>query len=149
MWKKMSVAIVLGLSLSPSAVIGATTEPFNPFADFAEGIAQSMAAGSYASESNFDGDTTGNGTRIAGNVIIGSEMDKQQQIAVVDGTVSLAMSGSDSSAQALNYNKHNGGMELPVLVMQGATISGDVIMKSSNSDGSEQGINVVIGDSGL
>ncbi|CAK8723380.1 hypothetical protein GCAAIG_13160 [Candidatus Electronema halotolerans] len=148
MWKKMSVAIVLGLSLSPSAVM-ATTEPFSPFAGIVEGIAQSMAAGSYASESNYDGDTTGNGARMAGNVIIGSEMDSQQQVAVVEGTVSLTMNGSSDTAQALNYNKHNGGTELPVLIMQGATISGGVEMASSNSQGSEQGINVVIGDSGL
>jgi len=150
MWKKMSVAIVLGLSLSPSAVIGATTE-FNPFAAITAGIAQSMAAGGdYTSESNYDGDATGSGIQMAGNVIIGSEMDAQRQSAVVDGTVSLTVNGSTNTAHALNYVKHNNGTaEVPVLIMQGATIGDDVDMTSSNSQGSEQGINVVIGDSGL
>jgi len=150
MWKKMSVAIVLGLSLSPSAVIAATTEPFNPFASLVEGIAQSMAAGGqYSSESNYDGDATGNGNRMAGNVIIGSEIDAQRQVAVVDGAVQLTMNGSSGSANAVNYVKHNGGAEVPVLIMQGATVATDVLMSSSNSENSEQGINVVIGDSVL
>ncbi len=142
MWKKMSIAIVLGLSLAPSGVLAATTEPFNPFAGIVEGIAQSMATGGdFTSESNYDGDTTGNGNRIAGNVIIGSSLPEQRQVAVADGVMTLSMNGSSGTSQAVNLVAHDG--EVPVLVMQGTTVGESVNMESFNSEGSVQAVNLV------
>ena len=143
MWKKMSIAIALGLFLSPSGVLAATTNAqFDPFAGIVAGIAQGMATGeNFKTESNYDGDNAGNGTRIAGNVIIGSPIAEQQQVAVVDGTIDLEMNGSIGTSQAVNLVVHDG--EVPVLVMQGTSAGDSITMASSNADSSVQAINLV------
>jgi len=144
MWKKTSVTILLGLCLSPSAVMAAAPDVgFDPFAGIVAGIAQGMAAGGdLLMESNYDGDDTGNGTRQAGNVIVGSPIAEHAQSAVVDGQLNLKMNGSNNTTQALNLDVHDG--EVPVLIMQGAAIGTDgVVIASSNSDESIQAVNAV------
>jgi hypothetical protein len=143
MWKKMSIAIALGLFLSPSGVLAATTNAqFDPFAGIVAGIAQGMAtSGDFTTESNYDGSATGNGNRIAGNVIIGSPIAEQAQMAVVDGTIDFKMNGSSGTSQAVNLIAHDG--EVPVLVMQGTSAGDSITMASSNADSSVQAINLV------
>jgi hypothetical protein len=147
MWKKMSVAIVLGLALSPSASL-AVDAPFNPFEGIVEGIAQSMISeSSLAIESNYDGAATGNGNRMAGNVIIGSSVAEQKQAAAINSDVTLTINGGQETSQGINLIDQDG--EVAVLMMQGAAIAGPVNMTSSNSEGGNQGINVVIGGGGV
>lgn len=140
MWKKASVAIVLSLTLSPSAAL--TAEPqFDPFAGIVEGIAQGMAVGSdFLSQSDYDGGVSGNGSVSGGNVIIGSPIEAHQQNITVDGQAELSINGG-TAIQGLNVDQHDG--EVPVLVMQGAAISQGVVIASSSSEGSIQGVNLV------
>jgi hypothetical protein len=141
MWKKASIAIVLSLTFSPSAAL--TAEPqFDPFAGIVQGIAQGMAVGTdFSAESSYDGGVSGDRSRQGGNVIIGSPISEHKQNITVDGAADLTINGGTAN-QGLNVDQHDDG-EVPVLIMQGAAISQGVVIASSSSEGSVQGVNLV------
>ncbi len=132
MWKKISVAALLGLSLCPAA---ATAAGFNPFEGIVDGIAMELATQNLNFESSYD-----TGGRLGGNVVVGKGSEVRQS-AVVEGGLSLQMSGSDGgTAQAVNMHKS----DAEVLVMQSTTVTGaTTVMGSSNSENSTQAFNLV------
>ncbi len=121
MWKKISVAALLGLSLCPAP---ATAVGFNPFEGIVDGIAMELAASQDLTfKSTYD-----NGARLGGNVVVGKGSDVRQS-AIVDGVLLLDMSGSGGgTAQAVNLHKSDD----EVMVMQSLTVTGDAVMNSSN-----------------
>lgn len=132
MWKKISVAAMLGLSFCPSAAMA----EFNPFEGIVDGIAMELAAHQNLSlSSNYDV-----GGRQGGNVVVGNGMPAVRQNTVVDGDLSLEMRGSsDSTAQAANLHKG----DVAVMVMQNTAVTGAADMLSSNSANSTQAYNLV------
>ena len=134
MWKKISLAALLGLSLCPAVA----TAAFNPFEGIVDGIAQELVTQNLNFESNYD-----TGGRLGGNVVVGKGSEVRQS-TVVEGGLSLQMSGSDGgTAQAVNLHKS----DAEVLVMQSTTVAGitdnTTVMGSSNSVNSTQGFNLV------
>ncbi len=133
MWKKISVAALLGLSLCPAP---ATAVGFNPFEGIVDGIAMELAANTNLTfTSTYDA-----GARLGGNVVVGNGMPAVKQSAVVDGDLLLDMSGSkEGTMQAVNL--HRGDVE--VMVMHSTAVTGAAEMRSSNSENSTQAFNLV------
>jgi hypothetical protein len=131
MWKKISFAAVLGLSLCPTATMAATLNPFDGIVD---GIAQQLASGGDLTMTS----TNDKGVTLGGNVVIGD--NKPKQLAEIDGDAKLEMADGNDISQAVNSARS----EFPVMAMQETAIGGNTNLTSSNNvEGAVQAINLV------
>ncbi|WP_417916633.1 hypothetical protein [Candidatus Electronema sp. JC] len=140
MWKKINLALVLGLALSPSAAMAEGL--FNPFAGLVDGIAQGMAQGLAVTEDISLSSSTDTGGVTGGNVVIGNSFaaDEVRQSAYTDGSVVMAMDlNGSNNLQAVNLVKN----ETAVLVMQGTAVAAGLNISSSDNDYSVQAANLI------
>ena len=140
MWKKINLAMVLGLALSPPAAMAEGL--FDPFAGIVEGIAQGMAQGLAVTEDinmSSSGDTGG---VTGGNVVIGNSFaaNELRQSAYTDGNVVMTMdSNGSNNRQAVNLIQN----ETAVLAMQGTAVGAGLSISSSTNDYSVQAVNLI------
>lgn len=136
MWKKINLAMVLGLACCP----GVALAEFDPFAGLVQGIAQNLVVSGdkLSVESNRDASGVS-----GGNVVIGSTFstppDDVLQKASADTGVDLITSVSTGERQGVNVLKG----EVAVLAMQDAAVTGITKITSNSSTDSVQGINLV------
>lgn len=136
MWKKINLALMLGLALSPPAAMAEGL--FDPFAGIVEGIAQGLAVTEDISLSS----STDTGGATGGNVVIGNSFaaDEVRQSAYTDGSVVMAMDlNGSNNLQAVNLVKN----ETAVLVMQGTAVGAGLNVSSSGSAYSVQAVNLI------
>lgn len=139
MCKKINLALVLGLALSPTAAMAEGL--FDPFAGIVEGIAQGMAQGVAVTDDIAMSSSGDVGGATGGNVVIGNSFAAHEvrQSASTDNNVVMAMDEGSNNHQAVNLVKS----ETAVLVMQGAAVGAGLSIGSSGSDYSVQAVNLI------
>ncbi|MGR0481315.1 MAG: hypothetical protein ACTFAK_00890 [Candidatus Electronema sp. VV] len=139
MWKKINLAMVLGLALSPPAAMAEGL--FDPFAGIVEGIAQGMAQGLAVTEGIEMSSSGDVGSATGGNVVIGNSFaaNEVRQSASTDSNVAMTMNLGSNNRQAVNLVQS----EAAVLVMQGTAVGAGLNIGSTDSDYSVQAVNLI------
>ncbi len=139
MCKKINLALVLGLALSPTAAMAEGL--FDPFAGIVEGIAQGMAQGVAVTDDIAMSSSGDIGSATGGNVVIGNSFaaNEMRQSTSTDSNVVMTMGMGSNNHQAVNLVKS----ETAVLVMQGAAVGAGLSIGSSDSDYSVQAVNLI------
>jgi hypothetical protein len=135
MWKKISFAVALGLALYPQAAMA----EFDPFAGIVEGIAQGLAVS--GDKLSIDSSYADSGV-FGGNVVIGNTFSSSPELhqkVSADTGIELSTSAGTGIRQGVNVFRG----EVPVMMVQGTSVTGAVAITSSNSADVVQGINLV------